>query len=259
MINSDQKGKRALLPIGNKDDINWPIIWDKLVIVLEKKNELTEFVSRITKIKEKSYILEMPVRQTGSMKLEKGDIVEIRYNKKDAAYTFKASIKDLFVGSDGSIEISELDNSPAVHQRRKNVRLEIAGDVTFRIIESPDSNNVGVSTECTGKLLNISAGGFLIETKESIKDGSIIMTNFTLRNGEKLSNILSIINRSEKLTQNVFLIGSEFIPQAKLAEYGLEKLMEFLPPESGAFDERLQDLVVRLMYKHQVKSRKDNY
>jgi c-di-GMP-binding flagellar brake protein YcgR len=220
---------------------------------LNKDGESSEFVSRIKKIREKSYILEMPVRQTGSMKLKKGDIVEIRYNKKDAAYTFKASIKDLFVGNAGSIEISELDK-PTAHQRRKNVRLDIAGDVTFRIIESPDSKDVGVSTERSGRLLNISAGGFLIETNQNIKNGSIIMTNFTLRNGEKLENILSIINRSEKLTGSAFLIGSEFIPSEKLAEFGLEKLMEFLPPDSGAFDERLQELVVRLMYKHQLKS-----
>jgi c-di-GMP-binding flagellar brake protein YcgR len=152
----------------SRANIENPVLWDRVTIFLKKNDLQTEFISRIENIKRNSIVLEMPVRENGKSDLQKGDIVEIRYNRRDAAYTFKASIKDLFIDDTGSIEVKRTGEIRR-EQRRKYVRLDISEDINFRILESSDNEDGGMSPEFRGSLLNISAGGFLFETDKNVK------------------------------------------------------------------------------------------
>ncbi len=231
-------------------------LWDNLTILLDNRGTRSEFISRIENIKRNSYNLEMPVRKSGKSNLQKGDIVEIRYNKHDAAYTFKASIKDLFVDSSGSIEISQ-ESDTQRDQKRKYVRLDISEDINFRIIESSEENYAGMSPEFHGALLNVSAGGFLYETDKKIQTDSLLIINFDLKDHHKLENILAVVKRVEHVEQGKFLVGAEFITKENRSDYGLEKLNDYLPHDSGTFDEHLQRLIVQYIYQQQVKIRKE--
>ena len=231
-------------------------LWEKLVLFLNKDESTTEFISRVENIKKSSYVLEMPVRQSGKSNLRKGDSVEIRYNRRDAAYTFKASIKDLFVDDSGSVEIKR-ETQTSRDQRRKYVRLDISEEINFRIIEAPDDNNAEMSPDFDGSLLNVSAGGFLFETDKKLGSNSLLIVNFDLKEHQKLENILAVVKRVENAEGERSLIGAEFITRENRSEYGLEKLDEYLPHGSGTFDENLQKLIVRYIYKQQVKLRKE--
>ncbi len=231
-------------------------LWDKLTVFLVKEGARSEFISRIENIKRNSYSLEMPVRKSGKSNLQKGDVVEIRYNKHDAAYTFKASIKDLFVDSSGSIEINR-EGATKRDQKRKYVRLDISEDINFRIIESPEDKYAGMSPEFHGALLNISAGGFLYETDKELQTDSLLIINFSLKGHHKLENILAVVKRVECAEQGKFLIGAEFVTKENRSDYGLEKLSDYLPHGSGTFDENLQRLIVQYIYQQQVRIRKE--
>ena len=188
--------------------------------------------------------------------LQKGDVVEVRYNRRDAAYTFKASIKDLFVDDVGSIEVKR-EGETRREQRRKYVRLNISESINFRILESPENDDVGLSPEFQGLLLNISAGGFLFETEKKVPSDSLLIIKFKLKYHYSLENILAIVKRSEQTGDGLFLVGSEFITKANKGDFGLERLDEYLPPGTGTFDENLQRLIVQFIYNQQVEMRKE--
>jgi c-di-GMP-binding flagellar brake protein YcgR len=240
----------------SRPNIENPVLWDRVIIILKKNDLQTEFLSRIENIKRNSIVLEMPVRESGKSNLQKGDIVEIRYNRRDAAYTFKASIKDLFIDDTGSIEVKRTGEIRR-EQRRKYVRLDISEDINFRILESSDSEDAGMSPEFRGSLLNISAGGFLFETDKNIRPDSLLIINFKLKEHYRLENILAVVKRVEQDEESLNLVGSEFITKSNKAAYGLERIDDYLPPGTGTFDENLQRLITQFIYNQQVKLRKE--
>lgn len=252
----EEKRKGKIMKNGSRANIENPVLWDRVKILLKKDGLESEFISRIENIKRNSFVLEMPVRESGKSNLQKGDGVEIRYNKRDAAYTFKASIKDLFIDDTGSIEVKRTGETRR-EQRRKYVRLDISENIRFRILESPDNENGEMSPEFQGTLLNISAGGFLFETGKEVRSGSILIVNFKLKDRHKLENILAVAKRVERDDSDLILVGSEFITRSNKAEYGLEKLDDYLPHGAGTFDENLQRLIVQFIYNQQIKLRKE--
>lgn len=233
-------------------------LWDRLILVLDKNGRRSEFMSRVEDIKKKSYILSAPKRLIGEANLSKGDFVEVCYNKRDAAYTFKASITDLFIGESTSAEIKKTGKTIRV-QRREYVRLDIDGDMSFRVLEVPGEHSGGLSPEYDGMLLNISAGGVLFETEKKLASGSLLILNFSLKEHHSLKNVLAVIKRAEKSEEKMYLIGAEFVTENNRRKYGLEKLGEFLPPGTGTFNENLQKLVVQFIYEQQVELRQKGF
>lgn len=244
------------MKFSTRANIDNPVLWERVTILLNKDELQSEFISRIENIKRNSIVLEMPVRESGNSNLQKGDNVEIRYNRRDAAYTFKASIKDLFIDETGSIEVKKTGETRR-EQRRKYVRLDISENINFRILESPESKDGGISPEFYGSLLNISAGGLLFETDKKVQPGSIIIVNFKLKDHYSLENILAVVKRTEHDRDELILVGSEFITHSNKTLYGLEKLDQYLPHGVGTFDENLQRLIVQFIYNQQVKIRKE--
>jgi len=230
-------------------------LWERLILIVDKGGMRSEFLTRLEDIKQSSYVLEMPIRQSGNASLSKGDVVEVIYNRKDGAYTFKGSIKDLFEGESNSIEVKKLTEASRI-QRRQFVRLDISGDLDFRVLESPENNEGSISQKFHGSLLNISAGGVLFETETRIEADSLLILDFTLKGHYPLSNILAVVKRAEALDGDMYIVGSEFITNENRARYGLETLGDFLPPGTGTFDDNLQKLMVQFIYKQQVELRK---
>jgi c-di-GMP-binding flagellar brake protein YcgR len=230
-------------------------LWERVNLFLEKGGRRSEFLTRIEDIKHDSIILEMPIRQIGELHLAKGDIVEVTYNRIDAAYSFKASILDLFEGETRSVRISKLSQTKRI-QRRRYVRLDISGKMQFRILDFPGSKQVRPGSEIEGTLLNISAGGVLFECRSRVKNNSVLALTFSLKGHHTLNNILAVVKRSEGSRAKGYLVGAEFITKSNYADYNLEKIEEFLPSGCGTFNENLQRLVVQFIYNQQVELRK---
>jgi c-di-GMP-binding flagellar brake protein YcgR len=231
-----------------------PSLWERVNLIILKNGESAEFASRIEDIRRGSYILEMPIRQSGNISLNKGDNVVVTYNKADSIYTFKASVLDLFE-EDGAVAIEKKSEATRV-QRRKFIRLDISGQMTLRALNSGAGQERGLGPEIAGTLLNISAGGLLFECAEELEAESLIVLSFSLKSKHSLNNILAVIKRCEGSRGEGYLIGAEFITRGLYKEHGLEKLEEFLPSGCGTFDENLQKLVLRFIYDQQIESKK---
>ncbi len=229
-------------------------LWERLTLTLEKNGERSEFMTRVEDIKKNSFMFEMPIRQSGSAVLSKGDEVEVCYNKEDASYIFKASITDLFEEECNSVAVEARGEVSRV-QRRRFVRLDISGNIKYRILDNPDTGDGNISPQISGTLLNISAGGILYETGSSLKEGALIVLSFSLKRKETLDNILSVVKRVERLDDNAYLVGAEFITEDNLADFGLDALKDILPAGTGTFDENLQKLVIQFIYKQQIELR----
>jgi c-di-GMP-binding flagellar brake protein YcgR len=230
-------------------------LWERVTLSIEKYGKKSDFLTRVEDIRRDSFILEMPIRQTGELHLSKGDKVEVSYSRADAVYSFKASILDLFEGDAKTIRISKGSQIDRI-QRRRYVRLDISGKISFHKIAEGEESQEGLGPELNGVLLNISAGGLLFESPVKIKTSGFIVLSFTLKGSHNLQNILAVVKRCEGSKSKGYLVGAEFLTKANLAAYGLESLAEYLPPGSGTFDENLQKLVIKFIYDQQVELRK---
>ncbi|OGC90835.1 MAG: hypothetical protein A2W25_12945 [candidate division Zixibacteria bacterium RBG_16_53_22] len=228
-------------------------LWDRVVLALEKFGERSEFVSRIEDIKHDSYVLEMPLRQSGQNHLHKGDAVEVIYSRRDAVYSFKASILDLFDGDEKTMRIERTSDINRT-QRRKFVRLDLSGKMQFKTLDTARADNPG--PELLGTLLNISAGGVLFESPVKVSERGFIIVSFTLKGRQTLDGILAVIKRCEGSKAKGYLIGAEFVTRRNFGDHDIRQIDEFLPPGAGTFDENLQKLVVQFIYNQQVELRK---
>ena len=231
------------------------MLWKRLTLILEKDGGRTEYSARVEDIKRDSYVAGSLMRHSGKSSLEKGDTVEVVYNREDAVYSFKASIRDFFQGDNDSVVLDKEGDIRRI-QRRRFVRLNVSGDMTFRVLESNRGDEGILGQKCTGSLLNISAGGVLFETDSSVEPDSLLILDFSLKGRYSLNNILAAVKRVEPLDDGKFVVGTEFITRDNRADYGLEALAELLPPDSGTFDESLQKLVVKFIYDQQIELRK---
>jgi c-di-GMP-binding flagellar brake protein YcgR len=234
------------------DTIN---LWERVTLSIEKYGKKSEFLTRVEDIKRDSFILEMPIRQTGELHLAKGDNVQVSYSRADAVYSFKASILDLFEGDAKTIKVSRGSEIERI-QRRRYVRLDISGKITFRKIADNEDSTDGLGPELDGILLNISAGGVLFESPVKIKTSGLIILSFALKGYHSLQNIMAVVKRCEGSKHKGYLIGAEFLTKANLASLGLENLDEYLPAGAGTFDENLQKLVIKFIYEQQIELRK---
>jgi c-di-GMP-binding flagellar brake protein YcgR len=230
-----------------------PGLWERVGLIIRKDGKISEYASRIEDIRQQSFILEMPIRQSGELKLIKGDNVDITYNKTDSVYTFKASILDFFE-EDGAVEIQQ-KSEPTRLQRRKFIRINISGKMSMRTLDDDSIKGKGLGPEIPGTLLNISAGGLLFECGTKLRENSLALLSFSLKSQHTLKNILAVIKRCEGSKNKGYLAGAEFITRDNFKEHGLEKLDQFLPPGCGTFDENLQKLVLRFIYDQQIDSK----
>jgi c-di-GMP-binding flagellar brake protein YcgR len=230
-----------------------PEPWEKVVIILERNEKSSEFVSRIEDIKHDSYLLEMPIRQSGEFNLQKGDVVEVTYTRRDAMYSFKASILDLFEGAENSITLGNISEVRR-NQRRKHVRLEIAGKIHFKTLGELKSQKMG--PEMAGRLLNISGGGALFESPINLNERELIVIRLSLKGQQPLNDFLAIVKRCEGSRNKGYLVGAEFVTKHNMVENKIDGLDEFFPPGAGTFDENIQKLVVQFVYNQQLEMRK---
>lgn len=232
-------------------------LWQRVNIIVRRDGKCSEFVSRVEDIRQDCLALEMPIKQSGDLNLQKGDQVEINYSRKDGAYSFRASILDLFSEDGRAVTAAPVSDVQRV-QRRKFVRLDISGEMTFRELAGGTGTEVLLGMEMTGTLLNISAGGVLFESPLPLKNRSLVVVSFSLKGRRSLKNILAAVKRIDGSREKGYLVGAEFLTRANLGEYGLERISKFLPPGTGTFDENLQKLVIQFIYAQQIEMRRKN-
>jgi c-di-GMP-binding flagellar brake protein YcgR len=244
----------------NKHPADVVNLWERLELKLDKDGKVANFITRIEDIDKDMLTVESPIRIAGDLELTVGQHLEAVSNKRDASYVFEAVVTDINPQKENMTTlktVSEIRRS----QRRRFVRIDIAGNITYRVIDKTTQNRGRLSLDKKGELLNISAGGILIITDEIVKQGDFLLMNFLMKDSQRLENILGIAKRIESSVEsdnhdNEYLVGIEFLSKEKSSESIPWNLIEVLPPDTNYFSEALQQLIVQYVYKQQVELRK---
>jgi c-di-GMP-binding flagellar brake protein YcgR len=235
-------------------------LWERLELKVHKGEAVAGFVTRLSDIDRELLVVEQPIRISGSLELEAGLQLEVIFNRQDASYTFNAVIVSIDPNNDSIATLRAVSDVRRT-QRRRFVRIDIAGNITFKLVELDVNKNEILSLDKKGELLNVSAGGILLSTTEQLKQNDLILMNFWLKNSQRLESILGLVKRLEiaeqtDSKQDEFLVGVEFITKDKAAEIIPPRLAELLPNGMNYFNEALEKLVVQFVYKQQVETRK---
>lgn len=130
--------------------------------------------------------------------------------------------------------------------KRRFVRLEIASPMTLNKIKDssggfwPD----GEWHTINGLILNVSAGGVLVETDQAMLSGDIISMCFTMQDVESIEGVVGIVKRVHQ-DEAMILAGIEFIPRESLADIFTQAEMDLLPSSLTDFSQSVQSLLNR--------------
>lgn len=142
--------------------------------------------------------------------------------------------------------------------RRRFIRVDIDAPITYCTIKStegsfwPDCDG----PEGTGEILNISAGGILLFTRQPIMEGTVVSMSLQLEECETIDNILGLIKRTE-LDSGGYLVGVESITRERLCDVLEENEIEQLCGDLASFTERLRGLLNRYIYARKLSEEHD--
>lgn len=116
----------------------------------------------------------------------------------DALYEFDSKLLSVERNGEGCSLCFAHSESPRRVQNRKYARVEITGDVSLTVVPSELFSSIPVAVIKT-HLANISAGGMLVRTPESLPRGLTVKCTFAL--GQlKLTDLLAVVVSSDKAT-----------------------------------------------------------
>ncbi len=140
-------------------------------------------------------------------------------------------------------------------QRRRYIRLEIGEPVSFAILKDkaegfwPDGDGPLIH----GSLLNISAGGMLVEADSGVGEGSIIMIKMSLQDIEVIDNVVGLVKRADR-DEEKYLIGIEFITREYLEDIFSMTEIDILGERVASFDEQLRKVLNKYVYYKRVSN-----
>jgi c-di-GMP-binding flagellar brake protein YcgR len=243
-----------------KNQVSLVALWERLELELIQGDQTTNFITRIEDIEDNLLIVEAPVRLSGSLQLAIGQKLRATVNKKDAAYDFEVIVANIDSDKESLTSLKPISSAER-SQRRRFVRIDIAGDVSYRVLEIDQTGTSSLSLDKSGELLNISAGGILLTTRESVETNDVLLLKFWLKGSQRLENIIGIVKRVEQSheadgPEEEYLVGIEFATRERMAQLVHAPHLESLPPEINYFNDALQQLIVQFVYLQQVETRK---
>ncbi|MBU0983195.1 MAG: PilZ domain-containing protein, partial [candidate division Zixibacteria bacterium] len=105
-------------------------------------------------------------------------------------------------------------------QKRRFVRLEISSPMSMRKVRDSRGNlwPEGDHQVIHGEILNISAGGVLVDLEQALNTGDLVSMHFTLNGVEGLDNVLGSVKRIEPC-DDCFVAGIEFVSRDYLLDH----------------------------------------
>jgi hypothetical protein len=129
---------------------------------------------------------------------------------------------------------------------RRFIRLEISSPMDIRKIKDSegDFSPEGDWHSLHGMILNISAGGVLVELDQPLFEGDVVCMHFILQEVENLDNVLGLVKRTDR-ADGAFLAGIEFITREYLSDIFSETEMDLLPESMTNFNERVREVLAK--------------
>jgi hypothetical protein len=129
-------------------------------------------------------------------------------------------------------------------QGRKYVRMEITSPVDFRLL-IPQKGRIELSKDkCSGKILNLSCGGILLESGAAIRKGTFLLLSLNLNGLVVLEGVLGRIKRVEPTEDGEYLVGVEFCLREDLENFASKEQIEKLPVKVASFNHKLREIIL---------------
>lgn len=149
---------------------------------------------------------------------------------------------------DGQVEVRKPFKMNQDNQRRF-IRLEISAPVWMKSVkdclgEFSSKDNYPY----VGTVLNISAGGVLVDLEQKIAERDIVVMRFILQDVETLDNVLGVVKRVEK-SGDSYLAGVEFISRDNLMDMLSQAEIDLLTENVNGFEEKVHELLSRYLYR----------
>jgi hypothetical protein len=134
-------------------------------------------------------------------------------------------------------------------EKRRFIRLEISTPMSLSKIKDREGHYQadGNWQDIHGLILNISAGGVLVDLDQAIEEGDIVSMHFTLQDIEGLDNILGLVKRSDIDTDGC-LAGIEFVSREVLVDYLSQAELDLLGPEYTNFNSSVRQVLNRYVH-----------
>ena len=136
--------------------------------------------------------------------------------------------------------------------QRRFIRLDISSPVDVGRIKDvfgvfhPDAEAYSLH----GEILNISAGGVLVEMEAPVNEGDLVALRFSLNEVEPLEGVLGLVKRCEP-EDGVNLVGIQFVNRDNLSDMLTQGELEVLSAKFAHFDKCVHDLLSRYLYRRQ--------
>lgn len=137
-------------------------------------------------------------------------------------------------------------------KRRRFIRLEISSPMSLDRIKSSDGgfSPEGNGQTINGTILNISAGGVLLDLDQSLNEGEIVLMSFTLQEVERLENVLGLVKRIDNDTDGI-IVGIEFLSSKRLADLLSQAELDLISERITSFDNGIKALLDRYISRRQ--------
>ncbi len=141
-------------------------------------------------------------------------------------------------------------------QRRRYVRLDITSPIDFKLIvpENDKGENAGF-IPFSGEVLNVSAGGVLIESKEAMPEDSYVVMEFELNGSDRISGVVGRIKRCDSETEDCHFVGVEFCTSEDVEQNCPPECQKLLNDECCSFDDKIRRLINRYVFSRKVQEK----
>jgi hypothetical protein len=129
-------------------------------------------------------------------------------------------------------------------QGRKYVRIEVTSPVDFRLLIPKRGRLRLAKDQCSGKILNLSCGGLLLESRKTIPEGAFLLLSLNLNGLVILEGVLGKTKRLESTKDGGYLVGVEFCLREELENFASKEEIEKLPVKVGSFNHKLKEIIL---------------
>lgn len=133
--------------------------------------------------------------------------------------------------------------------RRRFVRIEIASPVTLNKIRDAEGQfwPDGEWHVINGTILNISAGGLLVELDQQVLTGDVVALHFIMQDIEALNDVLGLVKRVEQDAEGI-IAGISFVTRNEVTDLMSQGQIDMLPETLDDFEHTVRKVLSKYVF-----------
>lgn len=128
-------------------------------------------------------------------------------------------------------------------QGRKYVRITVTSSIDFRLLLLKGGRIWLSKSQSSGKVLNLSCGGILLESGQAIPEGTFMLLRLNLNGLVVLEGVLGKTKTVEQTDDGQYLAGVEFCSREELENFASKEQIEKLPVRVASFNRKLKEAI----------------